>query len=335
MPIIRTLQNVDCNITLVAENRPAAFLEKEFPELEIVPCLSYGIVYPEKGKLNLSLLKQGLKKVSLIQKEQDLFESIAKKYQFDGVISDNRFGCFLKNKPSVILTHQVNISMSWWGYSLVNRLNKKLLNRFNEVWIVDYEDSPGLAGALSHPPKGLKKFTYIGPLSRFNSPIFISEKKYAWMGLISGPENQRTVFEHLLEKEFSKLKSPCVILRGVPEGEINTPIQNGNITFYNHLNSERLSYLIASSEKLVCRSGYSTLMDLDVFGKKAILVPTPDQSEQEYLAKENEKNGRHFYSNQKSFSVKSHTNDFELKSFEANSNNYSAVINSWINKNFN
>ena len=36
---------------------------------------------------------------------------------------------------------------------------------------------------------------------------------------------------------------------------------------------------------IFCRSGYSTIMDLSKLGKKAILIPTPGQTEQEYLAK--------------------------------------------------
>jgi len=36
---------------------------------------------------------------------------------------------------------------------------------------------------------------------------------------------------------------------------------------------------------IISRSGYSTIMDLVRLNKSAILIPTPGQTEQEYLAK--------------------------------------------------
>ena len=48
---------------------------------------------------------------------------------------------------------------------------------------------------------------------------------------------------------------------------------------------EVLKKLILSSQTIICRSGYSTLMDMHVLGKnELILIPTPGQTEQEYLA---------------------------------------------------
>jgi UDP-N-acetylglucosamine:LPS N-acetylglucosamine transferase len=42
--------------------------------------------------------------------------------------------------------------------------------------------------------------------------------------------------------------------------------------------------LIREAGIIVCRPGYSTLMDLAALGRNAVLVPTPGQTEQEYLA---------------------------------------------------
>ena len=43
---------------------------------------------------------------------------------------------------------------------------------------------------------------------------------------------------------------------------------------------------MCASKLLVCRSGYSTLLDLSVIQSRAILIPTPGQPEQEYLSLE-------------------------------------------------
>ena len=59
---------------------------------------------------------------------------------------------------------------------------------------------------------------------------------------------------------------------------------NTNITIKSHLSSGELNEAIEQSVMVISRSGYTTIMDLVKLGKKAILVPTPGQTEQEYLA---------------------------------------------------
>ena len=57
-----------------------------------------------------------------------------------------------------------------------------------------------------------------------------------------------------------------------------------NVKLQSHLDTPTLQSLIASTPTVMCRSGYSTLMDLVSLDKKAILIPTSGQTEQEYLA---------------------------------------------------
>jgi len=64
-----------------------------------------------------------------------------------------------------------------------------------------------------------------------------------------------------------------------------------NLTIFNHLDAEKLNTTIAQSELVLSRSGYSTVMDLIMMNKNAILVPTPAQPEQEYLAIHLKNNG--------------------------------------------
>jgi UDP-N-acetylglucosamine:LPS N-acetylglucosamine transferase len=42
--------------------------------------------------------------------------------------------------------------------------------------------------------------------------------------------------------------------------------------------------LLTSSETIISRSGYTTIMELISLGCNGILIPTPGQTEQEYLA---------------------------------------------------
>jgi predicted glycosyltransferase len=57
-----------------------------------------------------------------------------------------------------------------------------------------------------------------------------------------------------------------------------------NITWHNYLHDDELKEILLHSEKIICRSGYSTIMDLIRLNKGALLIPTPGQTEQEYLA---------------------------------------------------
>jgi len=57
------------------------------------------------------------------------------------------------------------------------------------------------------------------------------------------------------------------------------------IKFYNHLSTNELNEEIERADWVISRSGYSTIMELAKLQKKSILIPTPGQTEQEYLAK--------------------------------------------------
>ena len=57
------------------------------------------------------------------------------------------------------------------------------------------------------------------------------------------------------------------------------------------MNSEQLNTAFNESEMVLCRSGYTTVMDLAKLDKKAFFIPTPGQYEQEYLAKKYKEEG--------------------------------------------
>ena len=75
-----------------------------------------------------------------------------------------------------------------------------------------------------------------------------------------------------------------MLVRGLPEENKKLQADQKSIEIVNHLSAEELNIAFQQSEMIISRSGYSTIMDLVKLGKKAILVPTPGQTEQEYLA---------------------------------------------------
>ncbi len=56
------------------------------------------------------------------------------------------------------------------------------------------------------------------------------------------------------------------------------------LSFSSFPSGTELSGILVNADHVICRSGYSSVMDLIALGKDAILVPTPGQTEQEYLA---------------------------------------------------
>ena len=157
------------------------------------------------------------------------------------------------------------------------------MENFNEIWVPDYKEFPGLAGKLSHPSYSDKRVKYIGPLSRLG---FCSDEQceyeYDILALISGPEPQRSFFEEYAVKFLSEKPGKHCMVRGLPN-ESEVPVLPFPV--FNHLSAADLREKILASRTVLCRSGYSTIMDLALLKANAIFVPTPGQTEQVYLAK--------------------------------------------------
>jgi uncharacterized protein (TIGR00661 family) len=290
IPVIRQLLAAGHKVTIAGYGRSLFLLQKEFPSLESIELKGFSPSYPRNGKVILHLLFLLPRFISSILKEHFHLKKLINQHQFDIVISDNRYGLWNKNVKSILITHQVMLKTPHWlkiaeyPLYLVSRL---LISRFDECWIPDYKDAPGLSGDLSHkyPLPGNAKF--IGPLSRFqrSDQIVKSPKQEKSItAVISGPEPQRSIFEEMLTLQLAALNLTATILSGRPETEI-TSASKGNLKVFSHATGEDFQAIIESSSLIICRSGYSSIMDFDTLGTKALFVPTPGQTEQIYLAK--------------------------------------------------
>jgi UDP:flavonoid glycosyltransferase YjiC (YdhE family) len=186
---------------------------------------------------------------------------------------------------------------------LLYRVHNFFIKKYSECWVPDIENSNNLSGDLSHKYPLSKNTFYIGPLSRFNSTNSDSRniKLYDILFLISGPEPQRTVLEKIAQNCVSSSKLKIAIVRGV--AETNAKSINSEHLIVNYASAIELNDLINKSELIISRSGYSTIMDLAVLGKNAILIPTPGQTEQEYLADYLLNKSSFFYMKQDEFSL--------------------------------
>src|SRR6185503_2191019 len=217
---------------------------------------------------------------------------------------DNRYGLYHENIFSVFITHQLRIKSSLGKLSedVLQKWNYRLISKFNECWVPDEKGEDNLAGELSHPAKLPSiPVKYIGSLSRFKKPGD-GEVKDHLLVILSGPEPQRTILENRIIDQIVKYPGTATIIRGLP-GEKNILPSTNTIHFYNHLTTEELNKEMMKAEFVIGRSGYSTIMDIAALQKKSILIPTPGQTEQEYLADHLMKKQFAFCIAQKNFSL--------------------------------
>lgn len=281
IPIIKALEENNFNPIIASDGVALALLKKEFPHLVSVELPPYDISYAEKGKnFKWKLLAQMPKMFKAVYGERKIVNQIIETHSIDGIISDNRLGVYSRKIPSIFMTHQLNVlsgKTSW----LTTKVHSKFISKFDQCWVPDNDSMSNLTGKLGHLKKPLKNLVYIGPLSRFKKRR--KKIKYDLMVILSGPEPQRTILEQKIIKELETFEGNVVFIKGVVEAnQISSVISS--ITFYNFMNSEQLENTFNQSEKVLCRSGYTTVMDLAKLGKKAFFIPTPGQYEQEYLA---------------------------------------------------
>jgi uncharacterized protein (TIGR00661 family) len=285
IPVIYELLAQDADIWLAGEGSQQALLAAEFPQLPFLPLEGYRVKYSRSARLSLKMIAQFPRLFKIVKKEHEWLKKAVEEYAFDGIIADNRFGLYHSSVPSVFITHQLSIQSSFgiWSEKILQKLNYRFINRFSRCWIPDQEEGNSLAGKLSHPDKKPRiPVYYTGILSRLNRTNSTEEKGHLFISL-SGPEPQRSVFENALIDQISRHKGSVTFVRGLPEAGSFIPSTN-NIQFYNHLSSGEYNREMQRAEYVIARSGYSTVMDLARLGKKSILVPTPGQTEQEYLA---------------------------------------------------
>ncbi len=295
VPIIKEL-SLNNKIIIGVTQLTKKIFDEEFPSLEKVDVPPYGITYSKLFPLWVKLAADWPRILKVIKTEHTVTKFVVDKYKADVIISDSRFGMFSDKAHTICISHQLFLKTPI-ANGIAQNQNKNYLQNFNELWIPDYEDeAESLSGELSHGKHFHENIKYIGPKTRLiktNS----SESKFHFLFLLSGPEPQHTVLRELLQKkaeQYPALKFCMVTNNG------NQMFNASNLETHTSPSNQKLSEIISQSQKIICRSGYSTLMDLHLLGKKEmILVPTPGQTEQEYLAKYWQKKFKAGYCDQK------------------------------------
>lgn len=285
IPIIFKLLKENCEVIIAAELGGKTVLQKEFPSLSFLDLEGYRITYASApGAMPLKMLAQFPKILSGIKAEHRWLSQMVETHKIDAVISDNRMGLYHASIPCIYITHQLKIiTGNSFTDMIAQKIHYRFINKFSACWVPDLAGGHNLAGVLSHPavlPK--TAVSYIGPLTRFTEQQV--EAVFDAGIILSGPEPQRTIFEKIILQQIGSFNGNVCLVRGLPGNSIPLAVPP-NVTVADHLPSAELNDIILRSKVVICRSGYSSVMDLVRLKKKAVLVPTPGQTEQEYLGK--------------------------------------------------
>ena len=286
IPLLHWLLEHNNDLTIACNADQKAIFLQEFKCINFLDLQGYEIRYSNRKRLlPFILIKQIPKILFRIYKEHQWLQHIKKENSFDIIISDNRYGLYTNQAYTIFITHQLEIQTPLFFKRIAQRINYAYINKFNACWVPDYAEWPGLAGSLSHPKiMPTTPVQYIGPLTRIKS----FKKKaiiYKWLLIMSGPEPQRTILENKLLLWLHTHTQPCVLLRGIPNNSNNKNFQApAHCTVVEYASTEEIVQLLQVSTYLISRSGYTTIMEMITTDMKCIFIPTPAQTEQEYLA---------------------------------------------------
>jgi UDP:flavonoid glycosyltransferase YjiC (YdhE family) len=256
---------------LIFTGNPAQcqFIKAEFPEIELAELSGYEIHLDSKKSTYWQLFQQGFKVKKAIKAEKEWLAKFVTKNKVDLIISDNRYGFFHPKIKSILVTHQLNLQIPYFR-RMVNRNLRRMIEKFDVCWVPDTENR-WLSGELSHTKLKIP-LVYIGILNRFQKlqlPI-----NFDYLVILSGPEPEKTNFKQELLKQLSATPSSVCIVGAQVTG----------YPCHSNPTTTELAELIAKSDTVISRAGYTTLMEMVDLNKQAILIPTKGQYEQVYLA---------------------------------------------------
>lgn len=285
---------------LASDGSALVVMQKEFPLLKSYQLPSYKIQYAKKANnLKYKLFCSTPSIIAAVKKEQILVNQLIEDEKIAGLISDNRLGVYSKKIPSVYITHQLKV-LSGNTTFVTSKIHQKIIQKFDECWVPDVSDNSSLSGILGHLKNHKLPIKYMGLVSRFQPKK--REIKHDLLVLLSGPEPQRTALENILLSELNRFKGNILVVRGVLTKR-NSTVTKKNFKIVDYMLSKELENAMNQSKVVISRSGYSTIMDLAVLGKKAFFIPTPGQFEQEYLANNLNEKGIAPFCKQQDFSM--------------------------------
>ena len=299
IPVIRTLLDHNHDVTIAACGNALLVLKKEFPACSFIEFPDYPTPYSSSRFFLPKLAASFPTLLQAIANERKTLGQILARNRYDLIISDNRLGVYSVKIPSVFITHQLHFHfpLYFWPVELLAlRVNGYLHEKFDNIIVPDNPPGPAaLAGKLSRPSVEAtrKRVFFAGILAGIERLDVPSDLDHLIM--ISGPEPQRTRLEEILLPQVSSLVGNNAVLLGSPAKEGLRTITPG-CTVIGYASTAQKVDLMNRAKCIICRSGYTSMMELAELDKRcALFIPTPGQTEQEYLSWHNKEKGW-FYS---------------------------------------
>jgi len=321
VPVIRQLLYKNVEVVLACDGKTESLLKKEFPSLKYLQLTGYCIRYSKSLPMWLMMLIQGPKIIFGAVREHRWLKKIVFEENIGAVISDNRFGLWNRKIKTVYITHQIAIKAPKVLKVFFYTIHQWLISKYSACWIPDFAGEENLSGDLAHQYPLPANAKYIGPLSRLKY-VLPANYIYDVAIIISGVEPHRTILEKKIAKQLQVHAIKAIVVSGEPSKNNTETI--GSVKFVSHLPSDELEKVIAASKLVICRSGYSGIMDLIEMKKNAILIPTPGQTEQEYLAKELMRKGIFYSTSQDKFNLQDaieESKKYSVEKFKAEKGN--------------
>ena len=286
IPLINHALANNFEVLIASDGDALALLKNHYPLLTCIELPSLNIRYGKGIWAPVIFLFSIPQILRWIKRDNKALQTIVNQHQVDVIVSDNRWGLWNKKVTSIFVTHQIMVKMPRPLVFLekpVFHVQQWVLRHFDELWIPDFADQNlNLSGDLSHKYKPKKPTKYIGILSQFTPLQSTVEYKYDVAVILSGPEPHRSILEQRLIAVLKQSSLKTIIVGGKIGS--STMVSYPYITYIPFANTETLQQIFATSNYIICRSGYTSIMDLMQLGKTALLIPTPSQTEQEYLA---------------------------------------------------
>ena len=290
IPLAEKLRDTGNNIFIGAGNEHLSFFRNELTGLTYINFPGFRPCYSGFLPQYLALLFRTPILIYHIILEHFRLKKIINENAIDIVISDNRFGLWNRKVKTVYVTHMPLIPFpklfSFLEFTGII-LHRAVMKKYSFCFIPDLPGDLNMSGRLSHGVKLPGNVRYIGLLSRFTGLNSSPEDNPAGFDhytiILSGPEPQREILKQKLTGIFKGKEAQVIILEGKP-GDTTRMVRTDNIISCNHLPSRQIKEVITGSRGIITRSGYTTIMELISLNCKALLIPTPGQTEQEYLA---------------------------------------------------
>lgn len=279
VPVVHALSEKGAEVVLAGSGRSLDYLKGRFPEVEAFEIPDREVRYNPRGAA-AAIWRRAFAQPILNDRQRKFLSEEARYRRVTHIISDNVYGAYSPVLPSVLITHQLGPKAPAMQ-GMAHRILARWMNRFDAVWIPDEEGDDSLSGDLAFNRHYEGEVEWIGRLSRFGRGREALCNISA-TALLSGPEPQRSIFEERVVEVFRDIPGRKVVIRG--RTDLPKPDWGEDIECMDFADGVDLRNVLRRSSVVLSRSGFSTLCDLMALGCRACVVPTPGQSEQEYLA---------------------------------------------------